>query len=275
MIYTRLAVTPSDPARREAVSAALFAAGAEGILEEGASLVTVFESDSVAAAAERAARTADDAAHLSRDAFDPGDWTEAWRNGVRAHEVGELTVAPPWLGPPTASRIVIDPGLGFGTGEHETTRIALQMMQGVVRRGDVVADVGCGSGVLAIAAARLGAVRVAAIDNDAQAIRNAEENIVTNDVSSIVTLIEGDAAVLLPFLAPIRVIVANIVSSVLTEMLPVFDRALAAGGDVIVGGVLRAEHVAFTQAANDAGWTLVAERHDGDWWGGHLQRSRS
>ena len=275
MIYTRLAVTPSDPARREAVSAALFAAGAEGLLEDGASFVTVFSLESDARVAETAARTADGSAHTVCGAFDPGDYTEAWRRGVRAHTVGTMVIAPPWLASELdpASTIVVEPSTGFGTGEHETTRATLLLLQGVVRAGDTVIDAGCGSGVLAIAAARLGASRVAAIDNDPQAITNANDNVARNGVGDRVSVIEGDAMLLAPLLAPARVVVANIIASVLVAFLPVVDRALALGGDLIVGGVLRSERDAFVRDAAQLGWRVEREQAEGEWWSGHLRRS--
>lgn len=274
MIYTRLAVTPSDPARREAVSAALFAAGAEGLLEDGPAFVTVFAEAASARAAEAAARGADAAALTVCAAFDPGDYIDAWRAGVKAHAVGALVIAPPWLSAEhdPARTIVIDPAMGFGTGEHETTRATLLLLQGVVRAGDTVVDAGCGSGVLAIAAAQLGARRVVAIDNDPQAITNAAENVERNGAGDRVTVIEGDALVLLPLLGPARVVVANIIPPVLVAMLPVIDGALDPGGDVIVGGVLCAERDTFVREAARRGWSVARQRDEGEWWSGHLRR---
>lgn len=274
MTYTRLAVSPSDPARRDAVSAALFEAGAGGILEDGDRLVVVFETEATARTAEAAARVADSGAATVCEAYDPGDWNDAWRRGVRAHPVGGLVVAPPWLADsyPRDTTIVIDPGLGFGTGEHETTRLALRLLQEVVRAGDSVADVGCGSGVLALAAARLGAARVVALENDGQGVANAVENVERNALGDVVKVIEGDAAVLLPLLGPVRVIAANIIAPVLVALLPVFDRSLAPAGELVVGGVLTAERDQFVAAARAGGFVPVAEVSEGDWWSARLVR---
>jgi ribosomal protein L11 methyltransferase len=272
--YMRLAVTPSDSARRDAVSGALFAAGAEGLLEDGARLVTVFATDILARAAERAVRDVDSSAETACEEYDPGDWMEGWRRGVTAHRVGRIVVTPPWEADmhDGATTVVIDPAMGFGTGEHETTRISLLLMQDVVRSGDFVADVGSGSGVLAIAAAKLGASRAAAVEIDPLAIENAEENVARNAVGDRVSVIEGDAAVLLPLLAPVRVVVANIIASVLLALLPVIDRALEPLGDVIVGGLLGAERDGFVRALAREGWRVVREEAEGDWWGAHLRR---
>ena len=274
MRYERLAVTPSAPARREAVSAALFAAGAGGLLEDGATLIAVFADAGDARGAGRAAMDADADAAVAQESFEPGDYLTAWRDGVRAHRVGSLVIAPPWLAGEhdPANTIVIDPGTGFGTGEHETTRITLVLLQDAVRPGDFVADVGCGSGVLAIAAARLGAARVAAVETDHEAVVNAEGNIALNACAGRVTLIEADGASVLPLLAPLRVIAANIIATVLIGLFGVFDAALAPGGDLIVGGILIDERDEFVESALHAGWRVVREVCEGAWWGARLRR---
>ena len=131
--------------------------------------------------------------------------------------------------------------MAFGTGEHPTTRGVMRLMQRTLRGGDVVADLGAGSAALAIAAARLGAARVAAVELDGDAIGNAEENVRANEVAGIVSVIEGDAEVLLPLLAPVDLVLANIISSVLTLLLPVIRGALAPGGRAILSGILAEE----------------------------------
>lgn len=277
MTLARLAVTPSDPARRDAVSAALFGAGAGGLLEEGDALISVFETEQGARDAGRAASAVDASAVVVCETYEPGDYLDAWRRGVRAHRIGTLVVTPPWLAHEhdPARRIVIDPGTGFGTGEHESTRLALAHLQEAVRAGDVVADAGCGSGVLSIAAARLGAARVAAIESDGEAIVNAEANLALNEVGSIVTLIEADAGDVLPLLAPVRVIAANIISTVIQSLLPVFRRTLSPDGVLIVAGILGSERDAFADAAGADGWQFVSERSEGEWWSATLRDVRA
>src|SRR5205085_11772487 len=118
-----------------------------------------------------------------------------------------------------ARTIVIDPGMAVGTGDHPTTRGVVRLMDGAIRRGDVVADLGAGSAVLSIAAVRLGAARAAAVELDPDAIGNAEENVRRNGAVGAVTVIQGDADLILPLLAPVRVILANIISSVLISLM--------------------------------------------------------
>src|SRR5439155_20907988 len=115
------------------------------------------------------------------------DWSEKWKGSIRAHDLGALVICPPWLadGQDPDRRVVVDPAMAFGTGEHQTTRGVIRLLQGVVRPGDHVADLGAGSAVLAIAAAKLGASRVIAIELDHDAIANAEENVERNDVADV------------------------------------------------------------------------------------------
>jgi ribosomal protein L11 methyltransferase len=168
--------------------------------------------------------------------------------------------------------IVIEPAMAFGTGEHETTRGVLLLMQDVIRAGDRVADLGTGSAVLAIAAAKLGAARVAAIELDPDAIGNAEENVAVNGMGDRVTVIEGDAALLLPLVSPVRVILANIISSVLLELAPAMRDALAPDGRVILSGILASERAAMLDALAAAGWGLESDYTEGDWWSGVIAR---
>ncbi|HYV96193.1 MAG TPA: 50S ribosomal protein L11 methyltransferase [Gemmatimonadaceae bacterium] len=276
MTYARLAVTPSDPARREAVTAALFAAGAEGVLEEGAALITVFEARAAADLAATAARAADERATATVEAYDPGDWTDAWRRGVRPQTVGRLIITPPWADEARApNAIIIEPAMGFGTGEHESTRLALRLLQEVVRAGDSVIDAGCGSGVLAIAAARLGAARAVGIEIDPLAISNAEENVQRNHAGDRVSILEGDAATLIPLLAPVHVIAANIIATVLLELLQVFGDSLTENGRLVVGGILRSEAEAFTREARLRGWTIETDASEGEWWSAVLKPVRT
>jgi ribosomal protein L11 methyltransferase len=202
------------------------------------------------------------------------DWADAWRDRLTAQRAGRLTVAPPWLagGLDPATTVVVDPGMAFGTGDHATTRGVLRLMSDVIRPGDRVADLGAGSGVLAIAAAKLGASRVAAIELDPDAIGNAEENVAANGVAERVSVLLGDAAVLLPLMGPVRVVLANIVTPVLLALLPVIGGALSVDGRAIVGGVTDEERGAFVRALGDARWFVEAEDREESWWSAVIAR---
>jgi ribosomal protein L11 methyltransferase len=187
---------------------------------------------------------------------------------VSSHKVGNLTLSPPWLAAELdpATTVVIDPAMAFGTGEHATTRSVVLLMQDVIRRGDIVADLGAGSAVLSIAAAKLGAARVTAIELDHDAIENAEENVHVNGAEDRVQVIEGDASTLLPLLAPVRVILANIISSALLSMLPVMRESLSPGGQAILSGILREEREEVAAALAADGWAIERETEEDVWW---------
>jgi ribosomal protein L11 methyltransferase len=203
------------------------------------------------------------------------DWTEGWKALLKAHDLGALSIVPPWLadGRDPARTVVIDPGMAFGTGDHPTTRGVVRLLASVVRPGDVVADLGAGSAVLAIAAAKLGAARVAAIEFDRDAIENAEENVRRNGVADRVTVIEGDATVLLPLVAPVRLVLANIISSVLAELLPAVGDALAPGGEAILSGILWEERAQMLDVLAAHGWRAAAEDREDAWWSVHVLRA--
>jgi ribosomal protein L11 methyltransferase len=258
----------------DAALAALFELGSEGVHETGAELVTHFPSGSDAAAIEAAVLAADPEAQVVTSIIPAVDWSEEWKRGVGAHELGVLAIVPPWLagGRDAAHTIVIEPEMAFGTGEHQTTRGVVRLLPSVIRAGDRVADLGAGSAVLAIAAAKLGAGRVTAIELDHDAIGNARENVERNGVADRVTVIEGDAAILLPLLAPVRVVLANIISSVLLELLPAIAGSLATDGEAILSGILVEERASMLQSFFAAGWTLTGEDVEGAWWSALIAR---
>jgi ribosomal protein L11 methyltransferase len=120
--------------------------------------------------------------------------------------------------------------------------------------------------VLSIVAAKLGASRVFAIEYDADAIPNAEENVQRNHVEAVVHVFEGDATVFLPLIAPVDVIVANIISSVLVELLPAMHAALRPGGFAVLAGILVEEKDFMLEALHADGWRLVHEVAEDAWW---------
>ncbi|MDF1502200.1 50S ribosomal protein L11 methyltransferase [Roseisolibacter sp. H3M3-2] len=252
----------------EAVVAALFAAGSQGVQEQGDAVLTQFPPDTDVETLRAALLAADPTADVAISLTAPVDWTEGWKALIGAHDLGGLAVVPPWLaeGRDPAATIVIDPGMAFGTGDHPTTRGVVRLMQGVVRPGDVVADLGAGSAVLSIAAVKLGAARCAAIEFDPDAIANAEENVARNGATGRVTVIEGDARVLLPLVAPVRLVLANIISSILLELMDAIDAALAPDGEAILSGILWDERETMLRAIEAHGWRAVAEDHEDVWW---------
>lgn len=260
-------------ADRAAIISALFEIGAEGVQELDDEVVTHIRDVDRARVSE-SLRRADAQARVEYTRTPEVDWSAEWRTRVSAHRLGRLVVTPPWLAEQhtEAERIVIDPGMAFGTGEHETTRGVLRLMQRVIRDGDTVADLGAGSAVLAIAAAKLGAKRAIAIELDPDAIGNAEDNVARNGMRERVSILEGDAATLLPLVAPVRVVVANIVSSVLIALLPVISAALTPDGAAILSGILTDERHDMEAALEDGGWRTVETDQEGAWWSAAIVR---
>lgn len=253
---------------REACLAALFAVGAQGVHEDGSALVTHFPPGTDLEAVHRAVTEADELVVIETAPVPDVDWTEAWKTRITSHQLGALTVSPPWLadGLDPATTIVIEPGMAFGTGEHATTRGVVRLLPRQLRPEAVVADLGAGSAVLSIAAAKLGAARVYAIELDADAIPDAEKNVVHNGVADRVHVFEADAGALLPLVAPVDVVLANIISSVLIELMPVIGAALQPGGAAILSGILREERETMLAVLAAHGWTVIEEDAEDIWW---------
>ena len=273
--WQTLRVTPSHDGVRDSVAAALFSGGAEGLLEDGLSFVTHVPADHDIIFLRAELTRADPAAQLLVTPLDPETASPALHGTVQAHDLGTFVITPPWLAHQfdPARTIIVEPGMAFGTGEHATTRGVLRLLPGALRTGDLVADLGAGSAVLAIAAAKAGASKVIAIELDDDAMSNAEDNLARNGVSGRVHLLCGDAAVLLPFFAPVRLVLANIISSVHMEMLPVVARCLTRDGVVIISGILQTERDVLLQHLESTGWRMIADDSEGEWWSATIARA--
>jgi ribosomal protein L11 methyltransferase len=163
--------------------------------------------------------------------------------------------------------------MAFGTGEHATTRGCLRLLDGTVRPGDRVLDVGSGSAILAIAAALLGAGEVVAVEYDPDANLNARDNLVQNGVERRVTILERMADPrLIEELGTFDLITANILSGVIRPLLPAFREALRGsdGGRLIVSGILQTERDEVVAAATAAGFVVDEEDREDEWWSARL-----
>jgi ribosomal protein L11 methyltransferase len=197
------------------------------------------------------------------------DWSKRWRSYHRAAVVGEtVTVRPPWEPPSTTPLdVVIDPGQAFGTGAHATTRLCLELLLDVPQRGSLL-DLGCGSGVLAIAAARLGFAPVLALDNDPAAVAASRSNAALNAVEIQVRRLD-----LRSELAPhAETVVANLLAPLLEQ----WAGDLARRGDpperVIAGGLLTGESDSTAAAFTACGFAEVRRRERAGWTALLLER---
>jgi ribosomal protein L11 methyltransferase len=166
------------------------------------------------------------------------DWGEEWKKGLGAMAVGRVFLRPSWIDatpPPGSVEVVLDPGMAFGTGTHATTSLCLAAIDDFLARrpGASVVDVGTGSGLLAIAARKLGAGRVAANDNDPVAVAVAAENAARNGAHLELT---GDS--LEAIAGSFDLVVANILANVLVDLSPSLVARTAPGGELVLAGIL-------------------------------------
>lgn len=169
------------------------------------------------------------------------DWVRATQSQFAPIGITErLWIVPSWCAPVEvdAVNIVLDPGLAFGTGAHPTTRLCLRWLAGELSTGETVLDYGCGSGILAIAAARLGAGRVVGTDVDPQAIATSRANADANGVAATFVLPDGLGAAA-P--APFDVVVANILANPLVLLAPALAGRVREGGRIVLSGILAAQ----------------------------------
>ena len=169
------------------------------------------------------------------------DWIAASREDVEPIEIGPLWIGPRWAVPPPSRTVVrLEPGLAFGSGSHPTTRLCLERLAAAPPAGTDVIDYGCGSGILAVAAAALGARRVLALDIDPQARQAAAENARINGVSDRVSVAAAGAAPS-PAVAPASLVVANILAGPLVELAPVLSALTIPGGRLALSGILETQ----------------------------------
>ncbi|MPZ98262.1 MAG: methyltransferase domain-containing protein [Dehalococcoidia bacterium] len=204
----------------------------------------------------------------------PEDWAEEWKRFYSVQHIGKrIVVRPSWERyQPAPGEVVVelDPGTAFGTGQHETTRLCLAAIERHLRPGVEVLDIGAGSGILAVAAAKLGAARVRAIDIDGSTVEVARENAARNGVAGRVLAAAGSLGEAWPWGSspPVRcagLVVANISSTVVTGMLADIARALRPGGLLLASGFMAASEAEVVAASERQGLRTIRVDGEGDW----------
>jgi ribosomal protein L11 methyltransferase len=202
------------------------------------------------------------------------NWMEAWKQHYKPILIGRrLLILPAWLESPEPKRIPIkiDPGMAFGTGTHPTTQLCLELMEKSADHGSLstVIDVGCGSGILSIAALKLGAKTVLGVDIDIESVRNSRENADTNGVGQELILGQGSVAEVLAGQFPFKsapLVVANILGPILIRL---FDAGLAdlvqSDGEIILSGILDHQAESVIAAGQARGLKRSDQRQIGDW----------
>jgi ribosomal protein L11 methyltransferase len=208
-------------------------------------------------------------ARVERRALAAVDWSTRWRDGLGPRRVGRLTVVPSWVRyerRPDEAVVVLDPETAFGSGEHGSTRTALRLLDQWLVPGQLVLDLGSGSGILAIAAARLGARQAIGIEVDEEAVPVAVRNAAINGVADRVRFVAGDAAELAPLLGPADLLLSNILRTVNVTLFPAIRGALRPGGVAIFSGMEESEAAEFRTALAVTGFVINSEAVDSGWW---------
>ena len=201
------------------------------------------------------------------------DWSEAWKADFKPIRIGKrLIIVPAWLNPPLAPDDVpirLDPGMAFGTGTHPTTQLCLAAIERHLQPGTPVIDLGTGSGILAIAAAKLGAGPLLAVDIDDEAVRVAKENAAANGVADHIHIEKGSLAEVLAHqfgMASAPFVVANILARVIVDLLGQgLAQAVTPGGLLVVSGILASQAFEVNAALKTRDLTILAHEHIEDW----------
>ncbi|GBF33167.1 ribosomal protein L11 methyltransferase [Desulfocucumis palustris] len=195
------------------------------------------------------------------------DWANQWKKYYHTTEVGQrFVIKPSWeefTAAPGKLLLEMDPGMAFGCGTHPSTVLCLLLLEELVRGGEMVYDVGTGSGILAVAAAKLGAARVLAVDTDGVAVKVARENIELNGVDRVVKVVQGN--LLDSVKEPADIIIANIVADVIMELAPAAVSLLKPGGIFISSGIYLGREKEVQSALAALGFAVLDRRREGDW----------
>jgi ribosomal protein L11 methyltransferase len=238
--------------------------------EDGTLVAFAPDEESAAALVEQLGRELEPDIETWKHPVEATDWSTRWREGLGPRRVGRLTVVPSWLpeaSDPDPLTIVLDPESAFGSGEHGSTRAALTLLSRLLQSGDHVLDLGSGSGILAIAAVKLGAASAVGIEIDPEANEVAVRNAERNGVANRVEFLEGDGAALAPLVGPADLLLSNILRSTNSLLLPVIHTALKPGGVAIFSGMEQPEADEFRHTLGQAGFAAFQEILDAGWWG--------
>ncbi len=268
------------PEASDAVSYAFLEAGCGGVMLKGESPLTV--SGSLPVNEELAERVESLKAHLARlpefglpplhselslTYTDEEDWANAWKQYFKPLRIGQhLIVKPSWeefSSEPGDLILELDPGMAFGTGMHPTTSLCLQKLEQLVQPGIKMADIGTGSGILSIAAARLGAASVLATDIDLLAREVAAANTARNGLTEVIQVLELE-----PFeqrAYDCDLIVANIVAHTIIELAPSLARRLKPGGTFLASGIVEEREGAVREALRAAGIEVDSVQYEDIW----------
>jgi len=198
------------------------------------------------------------------------DWANAWKEHFQVHKIGDrVVIRPPWREyDPQDDEIVIelDPGMAFGTGLHPSTKLSMLGTEEVVKPGDTVLDVGTGSGILAIAAAKIGATKVDTVDVESVAVRATRENADRNGVGNVIAVEPGSVGPGQPFWGEqYDVVIANIIARVLIEICEAVVAHTKPGGSIVLAGIIESREQDVIDAYKVQGAEVTNRRFQDDW----------
>jgi len=251
----------------------------ENLLEETVRVYGYFFAD--ASVAERKQRLEEALWHLGQIQELPAaqyrqiqdeNWMSAWKHQYKPLQIGQrLMIIPAWIENKFPDRlpILINPGMAFGTGTHPTTQLCLELIEKYLQPGQSMFDIGCGSGILSIAAVRLGAERVIAVDIDSASVASTHENCALNGMEDRVEIEQGSSDLVLTGrfgLLHAPLVVANILASVIMDMIEDgLSDLVQPGGLLVLSGILDYQADGIVQKAAECGLTLQEKRVIEDW----------
>jgi ribosomal protein L11 methyltransferase len=197
------------------------------------------------------------------------DWAEAWKQYFKPERIGKIVIKPSWEEySPANGEIVIelDPGMAFGTGTHPTTRLCLELLQEIITPQTKMLDVGSGSGILALAGAKLGAQTITAIDIDPVAVKVALENIKRNRMEGLIRVYEGNLLDR-PFDSKFNLVVANIISNAIIEISSQLTKVLEPGGIFLASGIIEERYAEVLDCLTQQGFSHVKNVFEEGWAG--------
>ena len=202
---------------------------------------------------------------VETEGIEQEDWQNGWRKYYHPLEIGRrLAVVPSWQEYDTDRvKLLLDPGLAFGTGGHETTSLCLEALDELVQGGERMLDIGTGSGILAIAALKLGAVSAEGVDIDPVAVRTAVENAALNQVEDRFSGLVGDLSDQAS--GTYQIITANIVANAIISLSPAVPGLLAEGGHFIASGIIDTRADEVEEALRAAGLAVAARKEKRGW----------
>ncbi len=204
------------------------------------------------------------------------DWMNNWKEFFHPFTIDDILIKPTWEPVPDGMEgkilIEIDPGVSFGTGHHETTRLCIRALSKYLKTGDRVADLGCGSGILSVIALKLGASEVNGTDLDEDCMQSTRENMAVNGIEDkmgkfVVGNIIDDEATQQEIGGGYDIVVANILADVIIPMCPVIPDRLRDGGIFTTSGIIDFKKKEVWAAMEAAGLTVIDVQHDGEWVG--------